>query len=194
MAGLVYPTAQGMSEFRRPPIPNPYSDAVPETMPSYDRKIFRRLKKVAEGDGAEQKGEPPVTRTADVMNHERRPQRLALVEEEGEDDVRSNLSYSTRRSNWSSTVGAERPRTADAYSTRRRKGDVVSLGQSYRALWTGDKFLQNGKRKFDIKSRENSGRFLLQQRNSVQARPSYVPPHEKRRDELRLYIREQMRR
>lgn len=75
-----------------------------------------------------------------------------------------------------------------------RKSDPVSRGAQLRALWSRDRFLRStGTRKFDLRG---CGTPLspVQLWTTMQPFiPSYVPPHEKRRDQLRLEVRELMR-
>lgn len=79
---------------------------------------------------------------------------------------------------------------------RPSRNDPMSRGAQMRALWSKDRFLRGqrpGARKFDLRGcgtppdgasqRGAAHRMMI---------PSYVPPHERRRDALRLQVRHQM--
>eukprot|EP00929_Paragymnodinium_shiwhaense_P078476 TRINITY_DN40692_c0_g1_i1.p1 TRINITY_DN40692_c0_g1~~TRINITY_DN40692_c0_g1_i1.p1 ORF type:complete len:406 (+),score=62.80 TRINITY_DN40692_c0_g1_i1:74-1219(+) len=79
------------------------------------------------------------------------------------------------------------------------KSDPVSRGAQFRATWGQDRFLQNtGTRKFDLRGCGSSSGGV---RSSPAGRrhasgsmmiPDYVPPHQKRRDALRLQVRQHL--
>ena len=76
----------------------------------------------------------------------------------------------------------------------RKRSDPVARGAQMRALWSKDSFLQSsGRQKFDLR---DCGRpiteVMPERRWSNPLIPSYTPPHEKRRDHLRLRVRQQM--
>eukprot|EP00931_Biecheleriopsis_adriatica_P087695 TRINITY_DN62124_c0_g1_i1.p1 TRINITY_DN62124_c0_g1~~TRINITY_DN62124_c0_g1_i1.p1 ORF type:complete len:331 (-),score=34.67 TRINITY_DN62124_c0_g1_i1:84-1076(-) len=79
--------------------------------------------------------------------------------------------------------------------TRRRasKSDPVSRGAAVRGLWSRDRFLRStGARKFDLRGCGAPMGQASPQR--VQGYiPTFVPPHEKRRDNLRWQVHLQMR-
>lgn len=76
------------------------------------------------------------------------------------------------------------------------RSDPMSRGAEMRQMWSRDRFLQkSGRRKFDLRGCGESGsmwKASSQQNSSQFLVPSYVPPHEKRRDALRTRIHQQM--
>jgi len=76
----------------------------------------------------------------------------------------------------------------------RTKSDPVSRGAQLRGLWQRDRFLRSSPaRKFDLRGCGGSQTFEVSAHRSRGYIPSYVPPHEKRRDDVRLQVRLQMR-
>jgi hypothetical protein len=70
------------------------------------------------------------------------------------------------------------------------RSDPVSRGAQMRQLWSQDRFLQQSdRRKFDLRP---PAKASLQQFQAQLLVPSYVPPHQKRRDALRARIHQQM--
>jgi len=81
---------------------------------------------------------------------------------------------------------------------RAPKTDRVSRGAQVRDLWKSDRFLRaTGDRKFDLRGCGSpaAGQVPLRRTGSASQLliPTYVPPHEKRRDDVRQQVREQMR-
>ncbi|CAE8620348.1 unnamed protein product [Polarella glacialis] len=73
------------------------------------------------------------------------------------------------------------------------RADPVSRGAHLRSLWGRDRFLQStGTRKFDLRGCGSPAK-ASPQRGSQLLIPRYVPPHEKRRDNVRMQVRMQMR-
>lgn len=81
-------------------------------------------------------------------------------------------------------------------SPKRRapRSDPVSRGRQMRDLWSRDRFLRNsGTRKFDLRGCGNGSGHTQSRNLPPQLLMSdYVPPHEKRRDSVRLHMRQQM--
>jgi len=92
-------------------------------------------------------------------------------------------------------AGAGAPWLTPSPSSRRRggKSDPVSRGAQVRAQWSRDRFLQGtGRRKFDLRGCGSPcGQASLHRGTSLLI-PTYVPPHEKRRDFLRMQVRQRM--
>lgn len=76
----------------------------------------------------------------------------------------------------------------------RRRSDPVSRGAQMRALWSRDRFLQRtNTRKFDLSGCKNDiGLVTPSRRRAAPFVPTYVPPHEKRRDMLRMQVHQQL--
>lgn len=94
----------------------------------------------------------------------------------------------TMGSTWQSTP--PRPRAP--------KTDRVTRGAQVRNLWSHDRFLRTtNDRKFDLRGCGSPAAFKVPARRPSSASrlliPTYVPPHEKRRDDVRTQVREQMR-
>jgi hypothetical protein len=64
----------------------------------------------------------------------------------------------------------------------------MARGAAMRDAWTRDAFLRNQNRKFDQFNVTRN----RQPAKHLKSRPVYVPIHEKRRDNLRLAVRQQM--
>jgi hypothetical protein len=75
-----------------------------------------------------------------------------------------------------------------------RSSDPVSRGAQLRKLWSRDRFLSStGARKFDLRGCGGpAGQASLRRNVAAPHIPTYVPPHMKRRDDVRLHLREQM--
>eukprot|EP00930_Biecheleria_cincta_P029590 TRINITY_DN20561_c0_g1_i1.p2 TRINITY_DN20561_c0_g1~~TRINITY_DN20561_c0_g1_i1.p2 ORF type:complete len:334 (-),score=38.95 TRINITY_DN20561_c0_g1_i1:178-1152(-) len=79
---------------------------------------------------------------------------------------------------------------------RRRpsKSDPVSRGAALRGHWARDPFLRNsGTRKFDLRGCGKPIGGQASPQRCAPLIPSYIPPHEKRRDDIRFQMRVQMR-
>mmetsp|Transcript_46777 Transcript_46777/g.84472 ORF Transcript_46777/g.84472 Transcript_46777/m.84472 type:complete len:311 (-) Transcript_46777:67-999(-) len=84
--------------------------------------------------------------------------------------------------------------TPERRKPRAVKSDPVSRGAQLRGMWQRDRFLRSSpSRKFDLRRCGGNQAFELSARRPQPFIPSYVPPHEKRRDEVRLQVRLQMR-
>lgn len=72
------------------------------------------------------------------------------------------------------------------------KQDRVRRGAQMRQAWSRDRFLRNTNgRKFDLRGCGSAG-SLFQRPMTAPHIPRYVPPHQKRRDGLRMEVRQQM--
>eukprot|EP00747_Dinoflagellata_sp_TGD_P166460 gnl/TRDRNA2_/TRDRNA2_189273_c0_seq1.p1 gnl/TRDRNA2_/TRDRNA2_189273_c0~~gnl/TRDRNA2_/TRDRNA2_189273_c0_seq1.p1 ORF type:complete len:309 (+),score=30.86 gnl/TRDRNA2_/TRDRNA2_189273_c0_seq1:31-927(+) len=106
------------------------------------------------------------------------------------DHARENRrpSSAPHRSTWAPTTPG-RHHGGGSMSRRASRSDPVKRGAQMRALWSQDLFLRAERpRKYD--PRFYAG--LCGRRGSSLIIPTYVPPHEKRRDSLRMHIRQQM--
>lgn len=73
------------------------------------------------------------------------------------------------------------------------RSDPVSRGAQLRALWSKDRFLRGSScRKFDLRGCGSPAGKVNLQRGAPLLVPDYVPPHEKRRDVVRMRVRQQM--
>jgi len=86
------------------------------------------------------------------------------------------------------------PSTPVLHGRSRRRSDPVSRGAQMRALWSRDRFLQRtNTRKFDLSGYKNDiGLVTPSRRRAAPLVPTYVPPHEKRRDMLRMQVHQQL--
>lgn len=98
---------------------------------------------------------------------------------------------------WSSPPSryATPPNWTPSPKRRAPRSDPVSRGAQMRDLWSRDRFLRNsGSRKFDLRGCGGNGSVHAQGRNLPPQllMTTYVPPHEKRRDSVRMHMRQQM--
>lgn len=121
-------------------------------------------------------------------------------------EVFDNAAYSMRtpspggypvaaeRSNLGSPMKSIRSQSF-GYLNRRSpipKQDRVNRGAQMRQAWSRDRFLRNANcRKFDLRGCGSAG-SLFQKPLTAPHIPRYVPPHQKRRDNLRMEVRQQM--
>lgn len=80
---------------------------------------------------------------------------------------------------------------------RAPRNDPMSRGAQMRALWSKDRFLRgqrSGARKFDLRGCGTPVGKTRQRSAATTGMliPDYIPPHERRRDALRLQVRQQM--
>jgi len=117
------------------------------------------------------------------------------------DDMRHSYSApsvraSTSRVPWQASTSCRRGLDPGTWLTpqmrRPRRTDRVSRGAQMRATWSRDRFLRGSAcRKFDLRGCGSIGGQVPVHRSLLI--PDYVPPHEKRRDLLRMQVRQQMR-
>jgi len=117
--------------------------------------------------------------------------RPASARSQRDEDARRSGTPQPHRASFSATWTPSPAR-------RPSRSDPVSRGAQMRALWSQDRFLTNtGTRKFDLRGCGGDSRSLCSRKAQLgDARgpvvPVYVPPHEKRRDSLRMQVRQQM--
>eukprot|EP00746_Dinoflagellata_sp_MGD_P001061 gnl/MRDRNA2_/MRDRNA2_101963_c0_seq1.p1 gnl/MRDRNA2_/MRDRNA2_101963_c0~~gnl/MRDRNA2_/MRDRNA2_101963_c0_seq1.p1 ORF type:complete len:272 (+),score=35.57 gnl/MRDRNA2_/MRDRNA2_101963_c0_seq1:65-880(+) len=97
---------------------------------------------------------------------------------------RSTLNSSMRRSQSFGSVTRRSPLLP--------KQDRMNRGAQMRDAWSRDRFLRNTNcRKFDLRGCGSGATLFHKPMNSPHI-PGYVPPHQKRRDSLRMEVRQQM--